>query len=130
MSAFAFPSPTKILESLKKGDLAFVAALFGTVVLLVVPVGPAVLDLLLAASIAISLLILLIIVYVKEPEDFSGFPTLLLSVTLYRLALNVASTRLDSGGWSRRKYHSGFRRLCGPGELRGGCGGVFDFGGD
>jgi flagellar biosynthesis protein FlhA len=94
MSALAFPSPAKILESLKKGDLAFVAALFGTVVLLVVPVGPAVLDLLLAASIAISLLILLIIVYVKEPEDFSGFPTLLLSVTLYRLALNVASTRL------------------------------------
>jgi flagellar biosynthesis protein FlhA len=94
MSALAFPSPTKIFESLKKGDLAFVAALFGTVVLLVVPVGPGVLDLLLATSIAISLLILLIIVYVKEPEDFSGFPTLLLSVTLYRLALNVASTRL------------------------------------
>jgi flagellar biosynthesis protein FlhA len=94
MSALAFPSPAKIFESLKKGDLAFVAALFGTVVLLVVPVGPNVLDLMLAASIAISLLILLIIVYVKEPEDFSGFPTLLLSVTLYRLALNVASTRL------------------------------------
>ena len=94
MSALAFPSPTKIFESLKKGDLAFVAALFGTVVLLVVPVGPNVLDLMLAASIAISLLILLIIIYVKEPEDFSGFPTLLLSVTLYRLALNVASTRL------------------------------------
>lgn len=94
MNELAFPSPAKILESLKKGDLAFVAALFGTVVLLVIPVGPFVLDLLLAASIAISLLILLIIVYVKEPEDFSGFPTLLLSVTLYRLALNVASTRL------------------------------------
>jgi flagellar biosynthesis protein FlhA len=94
MSAFAIPSPAKILENLKKGDLAFVTALFGTVILLVVPVGPNVLDILLAASIAISLLILLIIVYVKEPEDFSGFPTLLLSVTLYRLALNIASTRL------------------------------------
>ena len=94
MNELAFPSPAKILESLKKGDLAFVAALFGTVILLVVPVGPLLLDLLLATSIAISLLILLIIVYVKEPEDFSGFPTLLLSVTLYRLALNVASTRL------------------------------------
>lgn len=94
MNELAFPSPDKILESLKKGDLAFVAALFGTVVLLVIPVGPMVLDLLLATSIAISLLILLIIIYVKEPEDFSGFPTLLLAVTLYRLALNVASTRL------------------------------------
>jgi flagellar biosynthesis protein FlhA len=94
MNELAFPSPDKILESLKKGDLAFVAALFGTVVLLVIPVGPMVLDMLLATSIAISLLILLIIIYVKEPEDFSGFPTLLLAVTLYRLALNVASTRL------------------------------------
>ena len=94
MSSAAFPSPLRILENLKKGDLAFVAAIFGTVVLLVMPVGPVVLDLLLAISIAISLLILLIIVYVKEPEEFSGFPTLLLAVTLYRLALNVASTRL------------------------------------
>jgi flagellar biosynthesis protein FlhA len=94
MNELAFPSPSGLLASLKKGDIAFVAALFGTVVLLVVPVGPMLLDLLLATSIAISLLILLIIVYVKEPEDFSGFPTLLLSVTLYRLALNVASTRL------------------------------------
>ena len=94
MSSAAFPSPLQILENLKKGDLAFVAAIFGTVVLLVMPVGPVVLDLLLAVSIAISLLILLIIVYVKEPEEFSGFPTLLLAVTLYRLALNVASTRL------------------------------------
>jgi flagellar biosynthesis protein FlhA len=94
MNELAFPSPAKIFASLKKGDLAFVAALFGTVVLLVVPVGPVLLDMLLAASIAVSLLILLIIVYVKEPEDFSGFPTLLLAVTLYRLALNVASTRL------------------------------------
>ena len=94
MNELAFPSPSGLIASLKKGDIAFVAALFGTVVLLVVPVGPMLLDLLLATSIAISLLILLIIVYVKEPEDFSGFPTLLLSVTLYRLALNVASTRL------------------------------------
>jgi flagellar biosynthesis protein FlhA len=52
------------------------------------------LDLLLATSIGVSLLMLLIIIYVKEPPEFSGFPTLLLAVTLYRLSLNVASTRL------------------------------------
>ena len=94
MSGFAVPSPRQIFDTLKKGDLAFVAALFGTVVLLVVPITPFLLDLFLAASIGISLLLLLIIVYVKEPEEFAGFPTLLLSVTLYRLALNVATTRL------------------------------------
>ena len=43
MSSAAFPSPLRILENLKKGDLAFVAAIFGTVVLLVMPVGPVVL---------------------------------------------------------------------------------------
>ena len=80
--------------ALKKGDLLFVLGLFGTIVLLVVPVPALLLDLLLAGSIGISLLILLIIIYVKEPAEFSGFPTLLLAVTLYRLALNVASTRL------------------------------------
>ena len=82
------------LALLKRGDLLFVLALFGTIVLLVVPVPALMLDLLLAASIGISLLMLLIIIYVKDPPEFSAFPTLLLAVTLYRLALNVASTRL------------------------------------
>ena len=67
---------------------------FGAVMLLILPVAPAVLDVLLALSIAMSLLMLLVILYVEEPADFSGFPTLLLFVTLFRLALNVASTRL------------------------------------
>ena len=84
-------------KALKKGDLLFVFALVGTIVLLVMPVPAMLLDLLLAASIGISLLILLIIIYVKDPPEFSGFPTLLLAVTLYRLALNVASTRLILG---------------------------------
>lgn len=82
---------------LRNGDLLFVMALFGTVMLLVIPIPPAALDLFLAASIGISLLILLIIIYVKDPSEFSGFPTLLLSITLFRLALNVATTRLILG---------------------------------
>jgi|694.fasta_scaffold64634_3 flagellar biosynthesis protein FlhA len=87
-------SPWNFLALLKRGDLLFVLALFGTIILLVVPVPAVMLDLLLAASIGISLLMLLIIIYVKDPPEFSAFPTLLLAVTLYRLALNVASTRL------------------------------------
>jgi flagellar biosynthesis protein FlhA len=97
MSALALPSRGDLARLLKKGDLLFVLALFGTIVLLVVPVPALLLDLLLAASIGISLLILLIIIYVKDPAEFSGFPTLLLAVTLYRLALNIASTRLILG---------------------------------
>ena len=75
-------------------DLGFVFGLFGAVFLLVVPVHKDILSILLVISIAISLLILLTVIYVKDPPEFSVFPTLLLSVTLYRLGLNVASTRL------------------------------------
>ncbi len=75
-------------------DLGFVFGLFGAVLLLVVPVHKDILSILLVLSIAISLLILLTVIYVKDPPEFSVFPTLLLSVTLYRLGLNVASTRL------------------------------------
>jgi len=92
--ASAALSTRSVIDSLKKGDLIFVFALFGTVVLLVLPIPAFVLDMLLAASIGMSLLMLLIIIYVKDPPEFSGFPTLLLAVTLYRLSLNVASTRL------------------------------------
>jgi flagellar biosynthesis protein FlhA len=97
MNALSLPSRADLARVLKKGDLLFVLGLFGTIVLLVVPVPALLLDLLLAASIGISLLILLIIIYVKDPAEFSGFPTLLLAVTLYRLALNIASTRLILG---------------------------------
>ena len=79
---------------LKQGDLWLILGIFGTVLLLIFPVPPLLLDLLLTISIAISLLILLVILYVEEPADFTGFPTLLLFITLFRLALNVASTRL------------------------------------
>ncbi|MEI6780986.1 MAG: flagellar biosynthesis protein FlhA [Verrucomicrobiota bacterium] len=58
------------------------------------PVAPWILDGLLAISIAMSLLTLLVILYVRQPSDFSSFPTLLLFLTLFRLSLNVASTRL------------------------------------
>ena len=88
----------KLLASIRQfsgsADLGFVIGLFGAVLLLIVPVHKDVLSVLLVFSIAISLLILLTVIYVKEPPEFSVFPTILLSVTLYRLGLNVASTRL------------------------------------
>jgi flagellar biosynthesis protein FlhA len=77
-----------------RGDLFLTAGLFGAIVLLILPIPAAGMDFLLAGSIGISLLILLVIIYVKDAPEFSGFPTVLLGVTLYRLGLNVASTRL------------------------------------
>jgi flagellar biosynthesis protein FlhA len=87
-------SSSNLKRLFRYGDLWLVFGLFGTILLLILPVPPFILDTFLAVSIALSLLILLVILYVKEPADFTGFPTLLLFITLYRLALNVASTRL------------------------------------
>src|SRR5438034_3647101 len=78
----------------RQGDIWLILGLFGTILLLILPVPPFLLDSLLAMSIALSLLVVLVILYVQEAADFTGFPTLLLFITLFRLALNVGSTRL------------------------------------
>jgi flagellar biosynthesis protein FlhA len=84
----------RMRKLLRYGDLWLVVGLFGTILLLILPVAPVILDLLLTVSIGLSLLTLLVILYLRSPAEFTGFPTLLLFITLYRLALNVASTRL------------------------------------
>lgn len=86
-------SNATITRLLQRADLLFTFALFGTVLLLVLPVPPFVIDVLLALNIGLSLLVLLAIVYVKDPPEFSGFPTMLLVLTLFRLSLNISSTR-------------------------------------
>lgn len=84
-----------ILSLVKKNpDLIFVLALFSAIFILFLPIPPAFLDLLFSISIGTSLLIMLLIIYIKYPPDFSVFPTILLTFTLFRLGLNVASTRL------------------------------------
>ena len=88
------PASSYLSKLLRQGDLWLILGIFGTVLLLILPVPPLLLDLLLTVSIAFSLLVLLIILYLDEPADFTAFPTLLLFITLFRLALNVGSTRL------------------------------------
>jgi flagellar biosynthesis protein FlhA len=85
---------SKLKRLFRQGDLWLVIGVFATILVLIIPIPPLALDMFLSISIALSLLILLIILYVEEPADFTSFPTLLLFVTLFRLALNVASTRL------------------------------------
>jgi flagellar biosynthesis protein FlhA len=75
-------------------ELAFVGGIIAAIFLLIIPVHKDLLSILLVLSIAVSLLILLTVIYLEDPSEFSVFPTLLLAVTLYRLGLNVASTRL------------------------------------
>ncbi len=66
----------------------------GSVILMIVPVSPVVMDLFLATNIAVGILLLLTVVFMQDAVDFSVFPALLLIPTLARLALNVSTTRL------------------------------------
>jgi flagellar biosynthesis protein FlhA len=70
------------------------AAVMAVVLLMIVPLPPLVLDLLLSVDIGLSVVLLLTVIYVKQPVEFNVFPSLLLLLTLVRLSLNVASTRL------------------------------------
>lgn len=74
-------------------DVLAAVGILMILVVMIVPVPPIVLDLLLALSLAFSVMIMLVSLYTKKPLDFSTFPSVLLISTLFRLALNVASTR-------------------------------------
>ena len=79
---------------LANSNLASAIMVLAVVGLMILPVPAMALDLLITFDIAFSIVILLVALYLKEPLQFSSFPSLLLIVTLFRLSLNVAATRL------------------------------------
>jgi flagellar biosynthesis protein FlhA len=81
-------------------ELFIALVLVCVLALLIVPLSPTILDFLLAISISLSLVVFLVSFYVEEPVEFSVFPVLLLISTVYRLSLNISSTRLilSNGG--------------------------------
>jgi len=78
-------------------ELGLVAFVFGVLMCMVMPLRPWMLDITLALSISSGLLVILVIIYLRDPADFTSFPTLLLIITLFRLGLNIATTRLILG---------------------------------
>jgi flagellar biosynthesis protein FlhA len=78
----------------KNADLLMAISILGVLAVMIVPLPPVVLDLALTISLTSSILVLLVAFYAKKALDFSVFPSLLLLTTLFRLALNVATTRL------------------------------------
>ena len=85
----------RILKELGKSkDLTLVFFIIAIIAIIIVPLPSAVLDLFLTISIAISVLIIMISLYIPKPTDLTTFPTLILIITLYRLALNIATTRM------------------------------------
>jgi flagellar biosynthesis protein FlhA len=89
-----FPSFADIGTLLKRGDLALAIGILTILVVLILPLPSVVLDLFLAISIILSILILMTALFIQTPLEFSSFPTVLLIATMLRLSLNLASTRL------------------------------------
>ena len=81
-------------EWMQKSDLLMGIGVISVVMMLIIPLPTFLLDFLMAVSIMIGLLILMIVMFVQRSFDFSVFPSLLLVTTVFRLALNVSSTRL------------------------------------
>ncbi len=79
---------------LNRPDLFLAIGVMGILVVLIFPLPSLLLDMLLALSIILSVLVLMTALFIEEPLEFSAFPTVLLIVTMLRLALNLASTRL------------------------------------
>lgn len=86
---------TQVIGRMKKyADVLMSVGVMFILSIMIIPLPPQILDFLLAMNITISILILVIAMYFKEPLEFSVFPGLLLITTLFRLSLNIASTRL------------------------------------
>ncbi|WP_313472289.1 flagellar biosynthesis protein FlhA [Brevundimonas sp.] len=91
---YARPTGRDALGWLLRGDVGLAVGVIAVIMLLILPIPKMLLDLLLAISLVSSVLILMTAVMMKRPLDFAIFPTVLLVSTLFRLGLNLASTRL------------------------------------
>lgn len=95
MTKFLPDSVHRILDNtLFKGDVAIASGVIMILMVMIIPLPTGVMDFLLAVNISLSLLVLLIGFYILRPLDFAVFPGLLLILTLFRLSLNIATTRL------------------------------------
>ena len=85
-----------IMATMKKesSDILMVLAFIGILMAMILPLHPILLDFFLALNISLAIVVLITTMYTQRPLDFSIFPSLLLMLTLFRLSLNVASTRL------------------------------------
>ncbi len=83
-----------VRQVIKNNDIFIAALVIAVVVIIVLPIPPGLLDILLVVNLTLSLIILLTTMFTTQPLQFSVFPSLLLVVTLFRLSLNISSTKL------------------------------------
>ena len=93
-SAKASKAPAEDLNKIPWRDLSVPLGVLGIVLFMITPIPALLLDLLISANITLSVILLLVSIYIARPVDFSVFPTALLLMTLFRLALNISSSRL------------------------------------
>ena len=79
---------------LKNNDIIMAIGLVIIVAMMIIPLPPMILDILLTLNISLSVIILLVCLFIKEPLEYSSFPIILLVATIFRLGLNISSTRL------------------------------------
>jgi flagellar biosynthesis protein FlhA len=91
---FALPGLAFLGTLFKRGDIALAVGVMAILVVLILPLPAVLLDMALAFSIILSVLILMTALFIHAPLEFSAFPTVLLIATMLRLSLNLASTRL------------------------------------
>jgi len=92
--ASALMNSVAMVEVLKNRDVLFAIGLVSVIMMMFIPLPAFILDIMLALNIALALTILLVSVYTKDALEFSIFPSLLLLATVFRLGLNVSTTRL------------------------------------
>lgn len=90
-----FPKVNTLLT--KYSDLFFAVCLVGVVGMILIPLPPAALDILLGLSVAMGVIILMVALYISNALQIAAFPTILLVSTLFRLSLNISTTRLILG---------------------------------
>ena len=83
-----------LISSTKRGDILFAFGIVLMLVILILPMPAWLLDIALALSITMACMVLMTAIFIEKPTEFSAFPLVLLITTMYRLALNLASTRL------------------------------------
>ena len=83
-----------LVASTKRGDILFALGIILMLVILILPMPAWLLDIALALSITMACIVLMTAIFIEKPTEFSAFPLVLLITTMYRLSLNLASTRL------------------------------------
>src|SRR5690606_36636633 len=86
-----------IIEIIRQSNAGLAIGVVAIIAVLVLPMPAVLLDMLLALSFVLSVMILMTALFIQTPLEFSSFPTVLLVATMFRMALNLASTRLILG---------------------------------